>query len=78
GLRYFSNIPGAASADALLPPASVLTPLPGLIFRLLALANCLTNSNLLISFEFLEVPISLSLFFSKNCAGYLAKAGEQV
>ena len=33
GLRYFFNIPGAASADALLPPASVLTPLPGLIFR---------------------------------------------
>ena len=33
GLRYFFNLPGAASADALLPPASVLTPLPGLIFR---------------------------------------------
>ena len=30
---FFFNIPGAASADALLPPASVLTPLPGLIFR---------------------------------------------
>ena len=36
----FFNIPGAASADALLPPASVLTPLPGLIFRSPALANC--------------------------------------
>ncbi|MBQ6942298.1 MAG: hypothetical protein IJN23_07010, partial [Akkermansia sp.] len=35
----FFNLPGAASADALLPPASVLTPLPGLIFRSLALAN---------------------------------------
>ena len=36
---FFFNLPGAASADALLPPASVLTPLPGLIFRSLALAN---------------------------------------
>ena len=31
--------PHGSSADALLPPASVLTPLPGLIFRSLALAN---------------------------------------